>query len=358
MECETAEVDSERCFVSTERWIHKGELRIRAGGQSVVTSDGIPLCAEIQSSLMWNTHTTVAGCYGAAGSGPSHPVNGEIAPYSCGGDNLKFKFLSAESQTSGKNELEERTMEDILKEKRLEEWHAYWLAEQIIWFKSIGLDKIKIREHMKDELSHYSSATFDIDYEYPFGSKEIAGIANRGQFDLKNHEKESNQNMVIYDEKYKNKIIPKVIEPTFGIERIFLGVLALAYNYDKEKDYTILKIPPKLAPVKASVFPIVKQPEYEKISERIYHELKKEFNVSYDSSGSIGRRYARNDEIGTPFCVTIDEDSLKNKDVTVRLRDTGDQFRIKENILIESLKRIINGENISKFGKKVDTRKK
>ena len=162
----------------------------------------------------------------------------------------------------------------------------------------------------------------------------------------------SNQNMVIYDEKYKNKIIPKVIEPTFGIERIFLGVLALAYNYDKEKDYTILKIPPKLAPVKASVFPIVKQPEYEKISERIYHELKKEFNVSYDSSGSIGRRYARNDEIGTPFCVTIDEDSLKNKDVTVRLRDTGDQFRIKENILIESLKRIINGEISQSLGKK------
>jgi glycyl-tRNA synthetase len=271
---------------------------------------------------------------------------------------LKFKFLNAESQTSGKNELEEKTIEEILKEKRLEEWHAYWLAEQIIWFKSMGLNEIKIREHMKDELSHYSSATFDIDYEYPFGSKEIAGIANRGQFDLTNHEKESNQNMTIYDEKYKNKIIPKVIEPTFGIERIFLGILAKAYNYDKEKDYTILKIPPKLASIKASVFPIVKQPEYEKISERIYHELKKEFNVSYDNSGSIGRRYARNDEIGTPFCITIDEDSLKNKDVTVRLRDTGEQFRIKENILVESLKKVIEGDNISKFGKKVDTRKK
>ncbi|MFZ1970581.1 MAG: glycine--tRNA ligase [Candidatus Nanoarchaeia archaeon] len=271
---------------------------------------------------------------------------------------LKFRFLSSESQTSGKNELEDKTIEDILREKRLEEWHAYWLAEQIIWFRSIGLEEIKIREHMKDELSHYSSATFDIDYEYPFGSKEVAGIANRGQFDLKNHEKESNQSMTLYDEKYKTKVVPKVIEPTFGIERIFLGILAKAYHYNKEKDYTILKIPFKLAPITAAVFPIVKQPEYEKVSERVYHELKKEFNVFYDNSGSIGRRYARNDEIGTPFCITIDEDSLKNKDVTVRMRDNGEQFRVKESILIECIKRVIEGDNISKFGKKVDTRKK
>lgn len=271
---------------------------------------------------------------------------------------LKFKFLSAESQTNGENRLVEKTIEEILKEKRLEEWHAYWLAEQILWFGSIGLKEIKVREHMKDELSHYSSATFDIDYEYPFGSREIAGIANRGQFDLINHQKESSQSMEIYDDKYKTKAIPKVIEPTFGIERIFLGILAKAYNYNKEKDYTILKIPAKLSPIKAAIFPIVKQLEYEKMSKRIYDQLKKDFNVSYDISGSIGRRYARNDEIGTPFCITIDEDSLKNKDVTVRLRDTGDQFRIKENILIECLNSVLNGKDISKFGKKVNTRKK
>jgi glycyl-tRNA synthetase len=271
---------------------------------------------------------------------------------------LKFNILTAENQVKGSNELKETTIEEILKEKKLEEWHAYWLAEQILWFRSIGLTEIKIREHRKDELSHYSSATFDIDYEYPFGSKEVAGIANRGQYDLTNHEKESNQSMTLFDEKYKNKVIPKVIEPTFGIERIFLAILAKAYHYSKEKDYTILKIPPKLAPIKAAVFPIVKQEEYEKFAEKIYHDLKKEFNVTYDNSGSIGRRYARNDESGTPFCITIDEDSLKNKDVTIRLRDNGEQFRIKENILMECLKKVIDGESISRFGKKVDTRKK
>ena len=152
---------------------------------------------------------------------------------------LKFKFLDAESQTAGKNELREISIEEILGEKRLDEWHAYWLAEQILWFKSIGLNEIKIREHMKDELSHYSSATFDIDYEYSFGSKEIAGIANRGQYDLTSHQKESGQSMEIYDEKYKNKVIPKVIEPTFGIERVFLAILAKAYHHDKVKEIKI-----------------------------------------------------------------------------------------------------------------------
>ncbi|HTZ41725.1 MAG TPA: glycine--tRNA ligase [Candidatus Omnitrophota bacterium] len=272
--------------------------------------------------------------------------------------NLKFKFLSAEFQIHAKNELKDMTIRELLKEGKLEEWHAYWLAEQILWFHSIGLIEIKIREHMKDELSHYSSATFDIDYEYPFGSKEIAGIANRGQFDLTNHERESKQSMLIFDEKYKNKVIPKVIEPTFGIERVFLAILAKAYHYDKEKDYTLLKIPAKLAPVKAAIFPIVKQPEYEKLTEKIYSELKKEFNVIYDISGSIGRRYARNDEIGTPYCITIDEDSLKNKDVTIRVRDTTQQIRVKIDALNEILRRGINGEDISKLGKKVDTRKK
>lgn len=271
---------------------------------------------------------------------------------------LRFRFLSAENQVKKIEELKEVSIEEILKEDRLEEWHAYWLAEQIMWFRFIGLTDIKIREHMKEELSHYSSATFDIDYEYPFGSKEIAGIANRGQYDLTSHEKSSNQSMVLFDEKYKNKIIPKVIEPTFGIERIFLGILAKAYYHDKEKDYVTLKIPPKLAPIKAAIFPIVKQPEYEKLSEKIFNDLKKEWNVIHDVSGSIGRRYARNDEVGTPFCITIDEDSIKNKDVTIRLRDTTEQIRIKIDDLKDVLRRGIDGENIIKFGKKVETRKK
>jgi glycyl-tRNA synthetase len=269
---------------------------------------------------------------------------------------LKFKFLDAETQESGKNSLKDTTIEKMLKEKRLEEWHAYWLAEQIKWFLDLGLDKIKIREHVKSELSHYSSATFDIDYEYPFGSKEVAGIANRGQFDLTQHQKESKENLEILDEKYGKKVVPKVIEPTFGIERIFLALLTKAYHDDKSRGNIVLRLPPKLAPIKAAIFPIVKnKEEFVDFSRQIYSLLKKEWNVRYDESGSIGRRYARNDEIGTPYCITIDGDSLNNKDVTIRDRDTTKQIRVKVSEIKEILKKLINKEiSFEKAGKLIN----
>lgn len=273
--------------------------------------------------------------------------------------NVKFDFLDEETQKKGSEELKKTSIEEVLKKGKLGEWHAYWLAEQIIWFRSLGLDEIKIREHTKEELSHYSSATFDVDYGYPFGSKEIAGNANRGQYDLMQHQKESKEKMEIFDEKFGKKVIPRVIEPTFGMERIFLAVLTKAYCGDKSTGNIVLKVPPKLAPIKAAIFPIVKRPEFEEIAEEILKDLGEEWNVVYDKSGSIGRRYARNDEVGTPFCITIDEESLKKKDVTVRLRDTGEQVRIKIKDLKESLRKAINGEeNILKLGKVVDTRKK
>ncbi|VVB82775.1 Proline--tRNA ligase [uncultured archaeon] len=265
---------------------------------------------------------------------------------------VEFNILDAETQGEGKETLKKIKMKELLKKGKLEEWHAYWLAEQILWLKSVGLTEIKIREHTKEELSHYSSATFDVDYLYPFGSKELGGIANRGQYDLTQHQNESKENMEIFDEKYKNKIIPKVIEPTFGMERIFLAIMSKAYRYDKERENVVLKLPPKLAPIKAAIFPIVKKEEFEKICFDILKDLKKEWNVFYDKSGSIGRRYSRNDEIGTPFCITIDEDSSKNKDVTIRDRDTKKQIRVKISELKETLKKLINEEiSFEKAGK-------
>lgn len=272
---------------------------------------------------------------------------------------VKVRLLDSESQEKNSEELKETTIGKMVSEGKLEEWHAYWLAEQILWFNSIGLREIKIREHKKDELSHYSSATFDIDYLYSFGSKEVAGIANRGQYDLTQHSKESGQSMEIFDEKYKNKTVPKVIEPTFGMERVFLAILTKAYNYDKKRDYVVLKIPPKLAPIKAAVFPIVKQPEYIQMSEEIVRDLRKEWNVIHDKGGSIGRRYARNDEIGTIVCITVDEQSLKDKTVTLRDRDSTEQVRVKISELKEVLKKLINEEiSFSKAGKVVETRVK
>jgi glycyl-tRNA synthetase len=267
----------------------------------------------------------------------------------------EFDFLAAETQEQGKETLQKVRIKELVEKKKLEEWHAYWLAEQVMWFKKMGLNEIKIREHTKGELSHYSSATFDIDYTYPFGSREVAGNANRGQYDLTQHQKESKVSMEIFDEKYKNKVIPKVIEPTFGIERIFLALLTKAYTYDKERENVVLKLPPKIAPVKAAIFPIVKREDFEKICLAIVHDLKKEWNVNYDISGSIGRRYSRNDEIGTPYCITVDEDSLKNKDVTFRDRDTKKQIRVKIDVLKETLKKLMNKEiEFEKAGKLVN----
>jgi glycyl-tRNA synthetase len=269
--------------------------------------------------------------------------------------NIEFDFLDEETQKEGKEILKKVKMKELLAKGKIDEWHAYWLAEQIIWFRKLKLNEIKIREHTKNELSHYSSATFDIDYKYPFGSKEVAGNANRGQYDLTQHQKESRENMDIYDEKYKNKVIPRVIEPTFGIERILLAVLAKAYSYDEKRENIVLKIPPFLAPIKAAIFPIVKKEEFEKICLDIFNNLKSDWNVVQDKSGSIGRRYSRNDEIGTPYCITVDEESLKNSDVTIRDRDTKKQIRVKISGLKEILKKLINGEILfENSGEKVD----
>ena len=257
---------------------------------------------------------------------------------------LEINFLSSETQEKGKEEIKKTTIKSLLKNKKLNEWHAYWLAEQILWFKSMNLDKIKIREHTKDELSHYSSATFDIDFEYPFGSKEVAGIANRGQYDLKQHEKESKQSLEIFDEKSGKKVLPSVIEPTFGVERIFLAEISNSYCYDEKRKNIVLRLPGKISPIKASIFPIVKKPEFEKIALEVFNDLKKEFNVSYDESGSIGRRYARNDEVGTPYCITVDGDSIKNKDVTIRDRDSTKQIRVKISELKDKIRKLLEEE--------------
>ncbi len=267
---------------------------------------------------------------------------------------VKIKFLDAETHEKGDSVLKEVVIGNLLERKKLDEWHAYWLAEQVLWFESLGLNEIKVREHTKGELSHYSSATFDIDYEYPFGSKEVAGIANRGQYDLGQHEKESGESMEIFDEKYGKKVLPRVIEPTFGMGRVFLAALTKAYVYDKSRGNVVLKLNPGLAPIKAAIFPIVKSEEFEKIAKEVFEILNDEWNVVYDKSGSIGRRYARNDEIGTPFCITIDGDSKKKKDVTIRDRDTTKQIRVKISELKETLRKLISGKlNFEDAGKSI-----
>ena len=173
---------------------------------------------------------------------------------------------------------------------------------------------------------------------------------DRGDFDLSQHEKFSGKDMKIFDEESKEKITPEVIcEPSLGIERAFLVFMLDSYYYDKERENIVLKMHPKLSPVKAAVFPIVKGEEFEKIAEEIVQDLRREFNIIYDNSGSIGRRYSRNDEIGTPFCITIDEESKGKRDVTIRERDSKKQIRVKISDIRDILRKLT--EKTIEFGK-------
>lgn len=274
--------------------------------------------------------------------------------------NMTVRLLDAATQERGKDTLSETTIGAMVQAKKLDEWHAYWLAEQLEWFARLGLaDRIKVREHMKSELSHYSSATFDLDYEYPFGSKEIAGNANRGQYDLTQHQQESKQKLAMFDEASKARVIPRVIEPTFGMDRVFLAILCQAYSPDTKRENVVLRLPAFLAPVKAAVFPIVRNDAATvKLARDVYELLREDWKVIYDDSGSVGKRYARNDEQGTPMCITIDEQSLKDKSVTIRDRDTTKQVRVKISELSEVVAKVLRGENLLKLGKLVETRVK
>jgi len=268
---------------------------------------------------------------------------------------VEILIYSAEMQEKGlepkKMKLKTAYVNKIIKT----DWHAYWLGQEFLWFTCLGADsnKFRIRQHLADEKSHYALDTWDFDYKFPFGWKELQGMANRADYDLKQHEKFSKKDLKIFDEETKQKILPHVAcEPSQGIGRAFLVFMFDAYYYDKKRKNIILKLHPKLSPIKVAIFPIVKNEKIVEIAKNVYEDLKKEFNVIYDDSGSVGRRYSRNDEIGTPFCITVDGDSIKGKEVTIRNRDDTKQIRIKIFELKNVLEKLINCEiEFEKAGK-------
>jgi glycyl-tRNA synthetase len=276
----------------------------------------------------------------------------EECPYEVG--ESEILVYSSDMQVNNKEHVKMKFKEALEKGIIKTKWHAYWLEQEFLWFINLGAnpDKFRIRQHISDEKSHYALDTWDLEYNFPFGWKELQGMANRTDFDLKQHQQHSKTNMTVINNKGE-KILPHVVcEPSQGVERAFLVFLFDAYCFDKKRNNVVLRLHPKLSPIKAAIFPIVKQPEFEKLSREVFDLLKKYWNVLYDKSGSIGRRYARNDEIGTPYCITIDGDSVKNKDVTIRDRDTTKQIRVKVSDLKNILERLINHEiDFEKAGK-------
>ncbi|WP_148221718.1 glycine--tRNA ligase [Caldicellulosiruptor owensensis] len=230
-------------------------------------------------------------------------------------------------------EFEQMEIEYFVKPGTDDYWHRHWIDQRINWYYKLGIRKenLRIREHGKDELAHYAKACVDIEYLFPMGWSELEGIANRTDFDLTQHQKYSGENLTYFDDETKQRYIPYVIEPSAGVDRSLLAFLIDAYEYqqiDKDDFRVVLHLHPAIAPIKAAVFPLLKKEELVKKAKEIYNELKYKWIVQYDESGSIGKRYRRQDEIGTPFGITVDYQTLEDETVTIRDRDTMEQVRV------------------------------
>lgn len=211
-----------------------------------------------------------------------------------------------------------------------EKWYEYWKAQRMQWFLDLGVKKenLRLREHAKDELAHYAKGCVDVEYNFPIGWSELEGIANRSNYDLTQHMKFSKKDLSYFDEETKEKYVPGVVECSVGVDRTFLTLLCDAFAKDTigGEERIVLRFAPHIAPFKAAVFPLSKK--LEEGARKLEHDLRKKFATDYDDSGSIGKRYRRHDEIGTPFCITYDFQSAEDGKVTVRDRDTTKQDRI------------------------------
>jgi glycyl-tRNA synthetase len=229
-------------------------------------------------------------------------------------------------------EFEQMEMEFFVPPDEAEQWHEHWLKERLDWYVRLGIraDHLRLRPHDAEELSHYSSATSDVEYLYPIGWSELEGIANRGDFDLTQHAQYSGEKLEYFDQGTGDRYVPHVIEPAAGVGRTMLAVLCDAYDEDEVggEQRTVLKLHPRLAPIKVAVLPLVRKDGQPELAMEAFELLRGQMQAEYDEGGSIGRRYRRQDEIGTPFCVTIDHQSLEDRTVTVRDRDTLEQERV------------------------------
>jgi glycyl-tRNA synthetase len=245
-------------------------------------------------------------------------------------------------------EFEQMEMEFFVEPGTDEAWHEYWIEERWNWYTNLGLKEENLRryEHPKEKLSHYSKRTVDLEYNYAsVGWSELEGIANRTNFDLKQHAEYSGENLEYFDQATGERYVPYVIEPAVGPDRIMLAFLVDAYTEEEVKGEarTVLKLHPRIAPTKAAVFPLSKKEPVSTIARELYDDLKGDYRLFYDDSGSIGRRYRRQDEAGTPYCVTVDFDTIEDKQVTIRDRDTLQQERIPIKAVRERLQSLISG---------------
>ncbi len=241
-------------------------------------------------------------------------------------------------------EFEQMEMQFFVRPGEDRKWFEYWKEKRMLWHKTLGMGDESYRFHDHDKLAHYANAATDIEFKMPFGFKEVEGIHSRTDFDLSSHQKYSGKKLQYFDPELNESYVPYVIETSIGVDRMFLSVLAGAYNEEeiegkggKKDTRVVLNLPPVLAPVKLAVLPLVKKDSLPELARSIVDTLKFDFNCQYDEKDSIGKRYRRQDAIGTPYCITIDHQSLEDNTVTIRYRDTMKQDRVN----IEDLNGII-----------------
>ncbi|HKI79686.1 MAG TPA: glycine--tRNA ligase, partial [Ignavibacteriaceae bacterium] len=238
-------------------------------------------------------------------------------------------------------EFEQMEMQFFVKPADDKKWFDYWKTERLNWYKNLGMSEEKLRyhDHPENKLAHYAKEATDIEYDFPFGWGEMEGIHNRTNFDLSKHEEYSGKSLKFFDEEAKEKYLPFIIETSAGASRSFMAFLIDAYSEEEVKgeQRVVLRFHPKLAPIKAAILPLVNKDGMPEIAREIEKGLRRNIKVFYDDKGAVGRRYRRQDEIGTPFCLTVDTQTLEDKTVTVRERDSMEQIRVSIDELSEHL---------------------
>ncbi len=240
-------------------------------------------------------------------------------------------------------EFEQMEMQFFIKPGTQKEWYQHWKKTRLKWHLSLGLGQDNYRFHDHEKLAHYADAAADIEFKFPFGFKELEGIHSRTDFDLKAHEEHSGKKLQYFDHEENKSYVPYVLETSIGLDRMFLAVFSNSLQEEELENgttRTVLKLPAVLAPTKAAILPLVKKDGLPEIARKIVDDLKLDFNISYDEKDAVGRRYRRQDAAGTPFCITVDHDTLEDNTVTIRHRDTMEQRRVK----IEELSTIIKKE--------------
>ena len=254
-------------------------------------------------------------------------------------------------------EFEQMEMQFFIRPEEADDWMTYWKERRWEFHHRLGIrpERIRWHEHGADELAHYAASAFDIQYRFPFGWSELEGVHNRTDYDLRRHTEYSGKDMSYFDQERNERYTPYIIETSAGVDRTMLQVLVDAYEEEpgEKENRVVMRISPLIAPIKAAVFPLVRRDGMPEKAREIYQELKREFAVFYDESGTVGRRYRRMDEAGTPYCLTVDSQTMDNDTVTVRDRDTMEQIRVKvtdlKSIIRESMENYTRPDTVDIF---------